>query len=227
MLNHPSATLTTQTKLGRLFHAPEKAGRSRTLTGVNRSTQGARANIQRLVQPTYRHVESGSYKFFKEIVEGVPALATTRDFKPLDSPLQENYPAAGIRKAPVVSQASVSPIEAIVIRIARLQPGWGGEQSVIPSENVQADLIKFASYLPANLTAPEVEVDPEDGSVTLIWERSPLREGTFAVVFTGSGFAIGASPSDSDFRPWRLPVSDEWSLIDHLEDERAIGTLLS
>lgn len=85
--------------------------------------------------------------------------------------------------------ASIPQADAILSDLGRLVDGWSGPESKAPSENVRQDVTKVLSAL--SLTddnLPEVEVDDDDGSVTLVW---PISDDEILTIdFTGSGKAF-------------------------------------
>ena len=119
-------------------------------------------------------------------------------------------------------KTSVFSLEAVVVQLARLREGWAGPETVAPSEAILQDILVVSPYLPPNVPAPVVEVDPDDGCVTLVW-KSDNTEQCFATVFSGSGAIMGVAPNQANYKPWRLSVSDELGVASKLEDDAALG----
>jgi hypothetical protein len=114
--------------------------------------------------------------------------------------------------APVVD--SVRPddwsVEAdrIVRDLGRLQSGWAGPNSCAPLAQAIDDFEIVANMLPPNTAAPLVEVDDDDGYITLRW-RASGRGGSFALVFNGKHDVIGTMSPTSGYLPWKLNVAND------------------
>jgi hypothetical protein len=116
--------------------------------------------------------------------------------------------------------ATVSTIDYLVLRLERLSSGWAGTGSRAPRDSAIDDAVELAYCLPVNATLPEIEVDPDTGTITLFWSNSESRS-TFALSFDGSGRVLGtiASLSIGPFEPWIISVRHEVALARKLETE--------
>ncbi|MBY3066217.1 hypothetical protein HFO74_22820 [Rhizobium laguerreae] len=96
----------------------------------------------------------------------------------------------------------------VVRELGRLKNGWAGLDSVAPSGNILRDIQLVASSLPSSTRSPDVEVDPDDGSVVLRWmQQAALR--SFSLTFVGEGWVTGFYSADDSSAPaWRLKASD-------------------
>ncbi|TBD68308.1 hypothetical protein ELH16_08570 [Rhizobium ruizarguesonis] len=96
----------------------------------------------------------------------------------------------------------------VVRELGRLKNGWAGSGSVAPSANILRDIQLVASSLPSSTRSPDVEVDPDDGSVVLRWmQEGALR--SFSLTFVGQGRVTGFYSADDSSAPaWRLKASD-------------------
>jgi hypothetical protein len=187
--------------------------------------------ISRVSEPRYieRSVVGGPFVTKTEVLrpgrgtkltklEGTPALPmNTLSIAPFYN---------DVRKERLVDvtdhKASAFSLEVIVTQLARLNDGWAGPGSVAPSEAVLNDALAVSSCLPPNVQPPETEVDAEDGCVTLIWKGEKSVQ-FFAIIFSGNGAVMGVAPNQANYKPWRLPVSDELGIVSKLEDDVALG----
>jgi hypothetical protein len=63
---------------------------------------------------------------------------------------------------------------------------------------------------------PDVEVDGEDGSVTLCWRGD---SGAFALLATGTGRVSAVlSPYRESYKPWTLPATEVERIARRLEE---------
>lgn len=106
-------------------------------------------------------------------------------------------------------QATHSSVAQKVVReLGRLKNGWSGAGSVAPSDNILRDIQLVASSVPSLTRAPDVEVDPEDGSVVLRWMEAGASR-SFSLTFVGQGWVTGFYSADDTSAPaWRLRASD-------------------
>jgi hypothetical protein len=117
----------------------------------------------------------------------------------------------------------ISAVEQVVKEVGRLRADWAGEGSKAPTREVLRDLEQVACYLlPAKVRRPEVEVDVDDGFVTLVW-MSGDRKRMFSLNFHGMGSVIGSYTSienaESDYS-WKHPVGEEARIFAALDSER-------
>ncbi|MBP1849708.1 hypothetical protein [Rhizobium halophytocola] len=107
-----------------------------------------------------------------------------------------------------VDDATVHPPMAqnLTKELARLQVGWAGPDTVPPPDAVIQDILHVASCLPSNVSQPEAEVDPDDGSVVLRW-LDKAGTGSFTLTFLGKGYVTGFA-STSALSAWKMAVSE-------------------
>jgi hypothetical protein len=115
--------------------------------------------------------------------------------------------------------------ENILKMLGRLKDGWAGPGSRRPSEDVLKNLQAVVSLLPGDTKGPDVDVDEEDGDVTLRW-WSQGKERTFSLVFTGNDHVIGVHSGSTQQEPaMKIPVSDVAKLISMLTAEPTIDII--
>jgi hypothetical protein len=100
-----------------------------------------------------------------------------------------------------------APFEKLLSEVERLKDHWAGPDSVAPPKEVVRDLRAFLSQLEPKTRVPEVDVDTDDGSVTLRW---PVGNSVFSCVLSGKGAVTGVFSSLKDQRPasWRCKVDE-------------------
>ncbi|WP_139341828.1 hypothetical protein [Roseomonas mucosa] len=117
-------------------------------------------------------------------------------------------------------------VERITTQLSRLQANWAGEGTRSPSEEIIKDISYFSYLLPASAQHPEVNIDVEDGFVTLSWTSK--KNGTsFNLIFVGGGKVIGthASIFGSKYQPWSFLVTQEIRIAEKMEDDVVLKLL--
>lgn len=116
--------------------------------------------------------------------------------------------------------------EKLTARLGRLQPGWAGPGSAAPNDSMLRDLLTVSYAVPPGALAPDVEVDPDDGAITLLWTSYP-RQASFALIFNGGARVLGvlAARDGTDYEPWALSVERERELAYKLESDDLLGIL--
>jgi hypothetical protein len=118
-----------------------------------------------------------------------------------------------------LSQPVPLVVDRLIIFLERMSAGWAGPCTFPPSAQTVEDVLAV-SYLVGPLSKmPEVEVDPDSGSVSLIWTRRDKRR-SFALMFDGDRRVIGtmACLDGGEYVPWSLAVDREVQIAAHLED---------
>tara|TARA_R110000868_G_scaffold411715_1_gene707932 strand:- start:701 stop:1315 length:615 start_codon:yes stop_codon:yes gene_type:complete len=82
------------------------------------------------------------------------------------------------------SLAHKHALAAPIMELGRLVDGWCGEGSVAPGRQTLYSLLSIARYLPDDTRYPDIEVDEEDGALTLRWENP---KGALALFVGKSG----------------------------------------
>ena len=104
--------------------------------------------------------------------------------------------------------------------------GWAGAGSLALPKPVVADVVAILPLLPAEAVMPEVEVDPECGTVTLSWMADDMSSG-FSLVFVGNGCVVGVMSGELHMAPWKLMCTDldrvRGSLIDPVTKSLVTG----
>jgi hypothetical protein len=114
----------------------------------------------------------------------------------------------------------VAALDLVIVQLGRLRDGGAGDGTKSPTEATLRDVAATLTCLPPNTTMPSLEVDPEDGYVTLIWQKP---EHLFALTFAGAGAVIGTAAGGIHYRPWRISISDEIGIACKLEGDGALG----
>jgi hypothetical protein len=97
----------------------------------------------------------------------------------------------------------------IITAIGALEDGWSGEQSKAPSPSVSADIVVALAGM-AFAKEPDVEVDPDDGSVILRWLKA---SESFSLTFLGKGNVAGCYLPSTEPAAWRVPVGEASKFI--------------
>ena len=121
--------------------------------------------------------------------------------------------------AKALSSAGPLAVDRLIILLERLPAEWAGPGTSPPSVEAVADVLTV-SYLISPLSKmPEVEVDPDSGSVSLIWTRRDKRR-SFALMFDGDRRVIGtiACLDGGQYVPWSLAVDQEVQIAARLEN---------
>ena len=129
--------------------------------------------------------------------------------------------AASFASPPPVANV-VTALDLILVQIGRLPPEWAGSGSLAPSDNALRDVAAVLTCLPPNTPMPELEVDPEDGYINLLW-RMKDNSRIFVLTFAGAGAVIGSAAGTGPYEPWRLEVSDEIGIAMRLEQDDALA----
>jgi hypothetical protein len=115
----------------------------------------------------------------------------------------------------------------IVTEIGRLPQGWAGPASVVPSTDTLDDIGHVIGYLPPNFRRPLIEIDEDEGDVTLSWMSADQRR-MFSLHFHGTHNVIGSYTSlDSgeSHIPWKFGVAEESKILDKLDSEKVRNIL--
>lgn len=121
------------------------------------------------------------------------------------------------------SRASVA--DSVTMELARLKDGWDGAGSISPNTRIKADVQAVLEAMPSRVSMPEMEVEPDDGTVALRW-ISPDLQASFSLVFRGDGKVTGVLSKINPPRstPWTAEVSDDVRIAGEFEAFEAITT---
>ena len=141
-----------------------------------------------------------------------------------------NISSNAIQKIVDKPQTSPAPIavDKIIIFLERLVDGWAGEESVAPKESAIRDLLAISYFLPPSSRMPEIEVDPDDGGVSLIWTAINKRR-SFALIFNGNNKVVGTMACLDGYRyiPWSHFADQEVRISIELEHEVIMSLVVS
>lgn len=111
----------------------------------------------------------------------------------------------------------------IAVELEGLEDGWAGKGTVAPSAEVVRDVVAVLDQL-LSARRPSIEVDPDDGAVSLRWVSSDGGR-SLSLVFLGNGrvSAVDATANPPRSKAWSTEVGndvqiaaklDEWSAVD-------------
>ncbi|NWG26607.1 MAG: hypothetical protein HXY30_19680 [Pseudorhodoplanes sp.] len=120
-----------------------------------------------------------------------------------------------------------SALDAVSFELSKLAPGWAGPDSHAPKAETIRDVVQVLSRLPKNIAMPVIEVEEEDGSVSLRW-LAVDKLSSLSLVFRGNGrfTAVYATVDPPKSRPWSVNVIDEIKLTALLLDEPHMRKLI-
>ncbi len=112
----------------------------------------------------------------------------------------------------------------VVLELGKLKDGWAGEGSIAPSKATIKDVGAVLDLLPINAAMPLVEVEEDDGTVSLRWLASDGQR-SFSLVCRGAGRVTGVVATIDPPRssPWSADISDEVKIASKLEEQIASG----
>ncbi|MDI2109516.1 MULTISPECIES: hypothetical protein [Bradyrhizobium] len=165
----------------------------------------------------------------------VPAMVTAATFAalgPTPVSLSKNWKAIKQSvvvydrrdKTGVVRSTESTIADKVVLELARLKNGWAGEGSMAPPKATIKDVGAVLDLLPISAAMPLVEVEEDDGTVSLRWLASDGQR-SFSLVCRGSGRVTGVVATINPPRssPWSAAVSDEVQIASKLEEQIASG----
>jgi hypothetical protein len=129
-------------------------------------------------------------------------------------------PSLGYRQPRPAAQKNTT--EAMVRRLGRLRDGWAGAGTKAPTERTLNDVEIFLSCLPSKRREPELEVDQDDGSVTMRWISNDSSR-SISAVFAGLGHVVivySALPPEKS-KGFKFKISAESRIIRNLQQEGA------
>jgi len=107
----------------------------------------------------------------------------------------------------------------IIDELLELKSEWAGPNTRSPSvwmiENVRTVANRNLQYARA---PDEIEVDPDDGSITLHWTRKDCGQ-SFALAFQTRSKVIGVLTDlfqKTGYPPWRIPIEDSDAIREKL-----------
>lgn len=95
------------------------------------------------------------------------------------------------------------PLELAIHELGRLPDGWAGAGSKAPSSAILLDLQSLNALLPAGVPSPEVEVDQDDGFVSLRWFDNAAANSLTISFFGGHRIIVTFSSLEGNDRPAR------------------------
>ncbi|MFS8115184.1 hypothetical protein QD460_25960 [Rhizobium jaguaris] len=117
-------------------------------------------------------------------------------------------------------RAARPTVEVVVRELGRVKAGWAGEGSVAPSTKVLRDIRSASVCLPQFVKMPEVEIEPDDGSVVLRW-MDEAAIASFSLSFHGKSEVIGfLSTTENSTPAWKCRVDAFSVLAVRTSDER-------
>jgi hypothetical protein len=109
--------------------------------------------------------------------------------------------------------------EQISSSLGRLKDNWAGPGSVAPTDKIIQQVSSVVGHLPSLSKMPSIEVEDDDGTVSLRWVALD-RKKSFSLVFRGKGrvTAIFATAEPPASKAWSAEVTDEISLAGKLDE---------
>lgn len=120
--------------------------------------------------------------------------------------------------------AESSVADHVVLELGKLENGWAGKGSAAPSRKIIEEIAAVMDLLPKNIAMPSIEVEEEDGMVSLRW-IAVNGQRSFSLTCQGTGRVTGVvSTVDPPLsKPWSAAVSDDVKIALKLEDQIASG----
>lgn len=120
--------------------------------------------------------------------------------------------------------AEASVADKVVLELAKLENGWAGEGTVAPSKKTIEEIGAVLDLLPANVAMPLIEVEEEDGAVSLRWIAANGPR-SFSLVCRGAGRVTGVVATIDPPRStaWSAYVTDDVQIASKVEDQIADG----
>lgn len=113
-------------------------------------------------------------------------------------------------------------MDEIVEEIRNIKPGWAGPNTKAPTqwmvENVKTIAVR---HLFGVRNPDDVEIDPDDGTVTIWWSH-PTHGQHFALSFQTRSKVMGVLTdmfNKTKYPPWRLPLEDSDAIREKLEHQ--------
>lgn len=111
------------------------------------------------------------------------------------------------------------PLEVAIHELGRLPDGWAGEGSKAPSTSILLDIQSLNSLLPPSVTAPEIDVDQDDGFVSLRWFDAGAVNSLTITFFGGHKIIVTLSSLEGNDRAARqLNIRDVGEVTSFLSD---------
>jgi hypothetical protein len=149
-----------------------------------------------------------------DLIVGSPVIGSPA----IGSPVIGEGKQSGVRYA-----GSRSSSDDVIMELERLEPGWAGAESMAPSQEFIAQIEAVLDQLPPNAAVPLIEVEEEDGSVSLRWIAMD-RNRSFSLVFRGNGrvICVGATVEPPKSKTWSAAIDDEAAIGLALEEQIAL-----
>lgn len=186
----------------------------------------SRLRGQRLTDDYYDCLKSGVTA--KSLVQAAHPLAMPQVITDsTSSALHVYYSYTPIFGSPILEEREKTVSDRIARELEDLSDGWAGEGSYAPKSKTVQELTTVIDQLSFKIRMPSVEVDPDDGSVSLTW-LAPDRQRSFTFVFMGDGKVTGvfATVAPPRSKGWSVPVDNDVQLAAKLE-QQAIADVIS
>ncbi len=95
------------------------------------------------------------------------------------------------------------PLGLAIHELGRLPDGWAGQGSRAPSPSILLDIQFLNAFLPQGVVTPEVEVDQDDGFVSLRWLDENAANSLTIAFFGGHRIIVTFSSLEGKDRPAR------------------------
>lgn len=125
-----------------------------------------------------------------------------------------------------VGSATSSVGDRIVNELGRIKDGWAGAGSIAPTTQAVNDVESVMGRLPIASKMPAIEIDEEDGMISLRWLAND-RNSSFSLVFRGNGrvTTVIATIDPPRSAPLSFAVTEEIKIASKF-DEPAVDQLI-
>lgn len=116
----------------------------------------------------------------------------------------------------------------VVLELEKLKDGWAGDGTMAPARKTVTEVAAVLDLLNSNALMPSIEVDEEDGAVSLRWITDD-KQRSFSLVFQGSGRVTGviATRNPPRSKPVSAAISDEVAIAAMLDDPKVREVIAS
>jgi hypothetical protein len=129
------------------------------------------------------------YDFGQTLIVGSHILSTRRlGLTPHDRSLtfgSEFKNHLSYEKSQTHASSWIGPLSHIIQEVGRVPDGWAGENTKGPSSSILRDFVSLEASLPAKVSPPQVEIDPDEGYVSLRWFDAS-HKNSITVTFFGN-----------------------------------------
>ncbi|MBX5181678.1 hypothetical protein HJB88_03325 [Rhizobium sp. NZLR5] len=115
--------------------------------------------------------------------------------------------------------------QTISMELGRLRAGWAGEGTIAPGTKLILDIQNVAASFPAETSMPEIEVDPDDGSVILRW-MSLDADCSLSLTFLGKReVTVFYSSPERSLNARKYLVTDAIGLSNRFNDDAVLALM--